>query len=156
VSLPTNSLPMYSRISEQLTNVLSSTRYPPAAPISVVAQGTSQAAKNARTLPNEFPGYEIRSYLQQRNYCTNHCTSLIPSTGLPIELQFLHSLMMSAPLLSNSAITSYQLAFGTPMRLRLIPYLICTSATLGQIGVTNSSLATSKTHPLQPPFDAPS
>jgi hypothetical protein len=91
---------------------------------------------------------------------------LVPSTGLPIEQQFVRSLIMTESLRSNSAITGYQLAFGnTDAALRLIParngfnsrpYLTCTSATLGQVGVTNSSLSlrsTSKTHPLQPTFE---
>jgi hypothetical protein len=38
----------------------------------VMAQGTSQAAKNARMLTNEFLEYELRGYIQQRNNWTYH------------------------------------------------------------------------------------
>jgi hypothetical protein len=54
MSLPTNSLPKYSRTSEQLISQLSSTHYPHAESISVMAQGTSQAAKSARSQTNSL------------------------------------------------------------------------------------------------------
>jgi hypothetical protein len=87
-------------------------------------------------------------------------THLIPSIGLHIEQQFLHSVRTFLIKLVHDY--SYQLALGNAeTALRLSParnafnskqYVGCTSATLEQIGVTNSSISlrnTSKTHPLQ-------
>jgi hypothetical protein len=71
MSLPTNSIPKYSRTSEHRINLSRSTHYPHAASTYVMTQGTSQATKNARSRI-EFPKYEIRAYLQQRNGWTTH------------------------------------------------------------------------------------
>jgi hypothetical protein len=139
--------------------------YPSPACIYVTAQGTSKAARNASSRTNILNMKSERTFYSAT---IGPPKSLIPSIWLHIEQQFLHSRISSAPSLSNSAITAYQLAFGNAdAALRLIParsafkkaYLICTCATLEQIGVTNSSISlrdTSKTHPLQPAFDAPS
>jgi hypothetical protein len=109
--LPTNSLPKYSRISEQRINLMSSTHYPHAASTYVMAQGTSQATKNARSRTNSL------STKSERTSTSNSATDgpptpLIPSIGLHIKQQFLYSRIRSAPPLSNSVMTGYLLASG--------------------------------------------
>jgi hypothetical protein len=96
MSLPTNSLPRYSTISQQLTNLLRSNHYAPAAPIFVMEQGTSQAAKNVSSSRTNPPS--TKSKRTSNSATIGPTTSLIPSTGLHIEKQFLHSLIVSAPL----------------------------------------------------------
>jgi hypothetical protein len=143
--------------------------YPLPACRACLRDGTGHITSNEkRTLKNEFPEYEIRAYLQQRNGWNAHTLDSIKWTAYQAAISALTNIR-SAPLSSNSAMTGYRLAFGnTDTAPRMPParnasnpkqYAICTSVTLEQIGETNSSLSsrnTSKTRPLQLTFDAPS
>jgi hypothetical protein len=101
MSLPTNSLLKYSRASEQLTNLRSSTHYLHAASIYVMSQGTPQAARNARSRTNSL---STKSDRTSNSATVGPPTSLIPSIGLHIEKQFLHSFVIK--------LSHYWLPFG--------------------------------------------
>jgi hypothetical protein len=113
--------------------------------------------RGIRALANEFPEYEIRAYLQKCNGWTAHMLDPINWTAYRAAISALTDQVHWLPV-----------AFGnTETALRLTPagnvfnskqYVTCTSATLEQIGVTNSSISlrnTSNTYPLQPTFDTP-
>jgi hypothetical protein len=162
MSLPTISLLMYSTISEQLTNLLTSEQLTLLLSFTRCPHDTGYITSHEkRKLTNKFPEHELRASTQKRNNWTDHIYD---------------SISWTAYLLANSTLTDnvrtfviklshagYQSTFGNADSvLRLVsassafnprPYLTCTCATLGQLCVTNSSLSlrsTSKTHPLQP------
>jgi hypothetical protein len=119
------------------------------------------------TPTNEFPEYEIRVYIQQRYNCIDHIFDSINWTAyraansaftdnvrtFVIKISHNYSPVGVRERRCGAATDTY------PICIQPRPYLTytSTSSTLGQIGVTNSSLSlqsTSKTHPLQPTFDA--
>jgi hypothetical protein len=93
MSLSTNSLPRYSRISEQLTNLPSSTRYPPAAPIF----GDAQLHHKPKKKHSRTNSLSTKSERTSKRATIGPTASMIPSTGMPINQQFLHTLIMSQP-----------------------------------------------------------
>jgi hypothetical protein len=95
-------------------NLLSSTRYPPAAPIFGMAQGTSQAGGKAQ-LTNEFPEFESRAYIQKRNNWTDQIFDSINWTAYRAALSALTDNVGSFVIkLSHNWATSWRT--GTPMR----------------------------------------
>jgi hypothetical protein len=88
MSSPTNSLPKYSQTSDQRIILPSSMHYPHAASTYGMAQGTSQAMKNARSRTNSL---STKSERTSNSATVGTPTPLIPSIGLRIKQQFLHS-----------------------------------------------------------------
>jgi hypothetical protein len=147
--------------------------YPLPACRASLRDGTGHITSNEkRTLKNEFPEfpeYETRASLQQRNGWNAHTLDSINWTAYQAAISALTNQVPTPPLSSNSAMTGYLLAFGNTNTAPRMPparnasnpkqYAGCASVTLEQIGETNSSLSsrnTSKTRSLQLTFDAPS
>jgi hypothetical protein len=163
MSLPTNSLPMYSRLSEHLTNLLSST---PACRV-YLRDGPGVHHK-----PRKTHAHELIPFIRD--------PSIQPATAQRLDRPYLCFYQLDC--LSNIDFCADNVqTFAIKLSHNCLPVGIlerrCGAATdacpkciqpetvphlylctFGQLGVANSSLrlrSTSKTHQLQPTFDVP-
>jgi hypothetical protein len=91
-----------------------------------------------RTLTNEFPEYKIRAYLQQRNGWTAHTLDSVNWNAYQAALSALTDQVRTFVIkLSHDCLPADCHLPGNAFNSK--QYAICTSATLEQIGVTNSS-----------------